>query len=173
MDGAEPRPARSGAEVAEELADDAAHRQALRAYAAAKFGIRGDDADDLVQETILQLLRAQAPVHRPKGFILTLFHARCCDHLERRRLRQTADGVSFELDESRRGGRSVGDTADRLVSLRRGLQEISPRCRQLLVAYYVEGLSLKEAAARLDLAHRGVWTLIHRCVGRLRTCLLR
>src|SRR5437588_5323519 len=117
MDGAEPRPDKTGAEVAEELADDERQRQALRVYASAKFGIPGDEADDLVQETILHLLRTRVPVQRPRGFVLTLFHARCCDHLDKRRMRHQADSRAAEEREPIRPGEGAGQTIDLLLAL--------------------------------------------------------
>ena len=78
---------RTGAQVAESLATDPGQRKVLRQYAQAKFGIRDQDSEDLIQETMIQLMQTRDLVLRPGGFVLRVFHSRCCDHLRRQKLR--------------------------------------------------------------------------------------
>ena len=84
---------RTGMEVAEALATDPGQRKALRLYAQVKFGIRDQDSEDLIQETMIQLMQTRDLVLRPGGFVLRVFHTRCCDHLRRQNLRGRTDGA--------------------------------------------------------------------------------
>lgn len=154
--------ARPGTVVAEELAVDSRQHRRLRAYALKRFGIPAEDAEDLLQETMLELLRAGS-VLRPQGFVFRLFHTRCCRYVERCVRQRTplpppaASPLPVELD----------------LALRQGFSELTASCRGLLTAYYIEGQSLKSTASRMALAHSGVWKLINRCLKRLRSCLER
>lgn len=160
---------RTGMQVAESLATDSRQRKALRLYAQVKFGIKDQDSEDLIQETMIQLMQSRDLILRPGGFVLRVFHTRCCDHLRRQNLRGRTDAVAAVLPEVR--AHDAQETAPLALSLRQGFSRISPSCRQLLSAYYVEGRSLKETAEAMELSHRGIWTRINRCLERLRKCL--
>jgi RNA polymerase sigma factor (sigma-70 family) len=160
---------RTGTQVAESLATDLGQRKALRLYAQMKFGIKDQDSEDLIQETMIQLMQTKDLVLRPGGFVLRVFHTRCCDHLRRQRLRGKTDAALAFMSEIR--PHAAHDGAPLALSLRQGFERISLSCRQLLSAYYVEGRSLKETAEAMALSHRGIWTRINRCLGRLKKCL--
>jgi RNA polymerase sigma factor (sigma-70 family) len=155
---------RTGAEVAEDLATDLVQQRRLAAYARSRFGIDAAESEDLVQETIVELLRCNSAILHANGFVFRVFHLRCCA--------RTEQDVRF------RSVRSRTRSADRLepavedhVLLREGFSRISPSCQRLLRAYYLEGKSLKETALESSLASSGVWKLINRCLQRLKLCL--
>ncbi len=155
---------RSGFEVAEDLATDAVQQHRLAAYARSRFGIDAATAEDLVQETIVELLRSRCAIQHAAGFTFRVFHLRCCAYTEQ--------------DVRARRTRSDAPHADRLdpdvedhVLLREGFRKLSPSCQRLLRAYYLEGKSLRETARESSLAESGVWKLINRCLRRLKTCL--
>ena len=101
--------------------------------------------------------------------MLRVFHTRCCDHLRRQKLRGKTDAALAFTPEAR--PHETQDGASLTLSLQQGFSRISLSCRQLLSAYYIEGRSLKETAETMSLSHRGIWTRINRCLGRLRKCL--
>src|SRR5439155_19439998 len=68
-------------EVALAVVLDREQRSKLVAYARARFGIGREDAEDLLQETALELLRQHTIVHNPRGFTFRVFHRRCCRHI--------------------------------------------------------------------------------------------
>ena len=77
-----------GRSALEGVLSDPAQRARLLAYARGRFGIDNDTAEDLLQETALEVLRQRSLVSSPRGFVFTVFHARCCRylrHLEARR----------------------------------------------------------------------------------------
>ena len=146
---------------------DARERGRLVAYAKSRFGICEDDAEDILQDTALDLLRQRKHVASPRirirGFSEPLHlnfrkAASPRGSVGARRLRD--DGASGEL-------RIVAGQ----IALREALGGISSSCRRLLAAHYMEGQSLKEAAELLMLTYSNVSKTINRCLRRLRQCL--
>ncbi len=161
-----PSPARS---VVEAVLQDPDERSRLMGYARVRFGIDRDTAEDLLQETALDLLRQRSLVRSPKGFVFTVFHARCSRYLRR----NVADRLVFNpaKPQASRGESRDSPTIDSRLALQEALEEISVGCRKLLLAYYFEGRSLREAADVTARAYSGVWKTIDRCLKRLRRCL--
>jgi DNA-directed RNA polymerase specialized sigma24 family protein len=69
--------------VVETVLLDTEERSRLIGYARVRFGIDRDNAEDLLQETALEILRQRSLVRSPKGFVFTVFHARCSRFLRR------------------------------------------------------------------------------------------
>lgn len=157
-----------GRTAVEGVLADPAQRSRLLAYARSRFGIDNDTAEDLLQETALDVLRQRSLLSSPRGFIFTVFHARCCRHLRqlqaRHRVFDRGDCATLEEAPST----TAPDGIDSRLTVEQGLEEISEGCRKLLLAYYVEGQSLREAARLTALAYSGVWRTITRCLKKLR-----
>jgi RNA polymerase sigma factor (sigma-70 family) len=164
-EAAEPR---TGVQAAVGLAGDAAQRLRLVTYAGTRFEIPESEAEDLLQETQLELLRTEALLHRPEGFVFQVFHRRCCQHVRRTLVERRAALGALASRPT--------DTPPRLddeVLLREGLSRISESCRRILVAYYVEGRSLRETAEAFLVPAKSVYTIVNQCLRRLRRCLMR
>jgi len=163
-----PSPARW---VVEAVLLDPNERSKLIRYARVRFGIDSDAAEDLLQETALDLLRQQSLVRSPKGFVFTVFRVRCSRLLRK----NVADRRVFAPaePETPRGVSESSDpqAIDSRLALREALEEVSAGCRKLLRAYYFEGRSLREAADVTARAYSGVWKTIDRCLKKLRQCL--
>ena len=167
MQAESPPPPRQAAEA---VLLDGRQRAKLLAYARARFGIPLEDAEDLLQDTALDLLRQQGLVRSAAGFVFAAFRARGGWFLARRRLRREVFSGELEpLGDS--SPTATPDALDRRLAIREALQAISSSCRRLLAAYYIEGRSLAEAARILALASSGVAKTINRCLRRLRECL--
>jgi RNA polymerase sigma factor (sigma-70 family) len=160
-----------GRTAVEGVLADPAQRSRLVAYARSRFGIDSDTAEDLLQETAIEVLRQRSLVSRPRGFIFTVFHARCCRFLrhQQARYRVFDRGDCATVEEA--PGAAASETIDSRLTVEQALEEISAGCRKLLLAYYVEGQSLREAANVTALAYSGVWKTITRCLQKLRRCL--
>lgn len=161
---------KASVEVAEALMADPARRHRLCAYARVRFGIDEEDAEDVLQDTAMDVMRASGPILRPDGFVFQVFHAKCCRHLRRR----TARPAVVALADTRatvvlQAPEAPG--SEEVLALRQGLARISSRCRMLLRAYYMEGKSLRETADEMSVTGKSVWNLINRCLLRLRQCL--
>src|SRR5687767_10599158 len=76
-----------GRTAVEGVLSDPAQRSRLVAYARSRFGIDSDTAEDLLQETALEVLRQRSLVSSPRGFVFTVFHARCCRFLRNQQAR--------------------------------------------------------------------------------------
>ena len=161
---------RTSHEVAQAVVLDAEQRSKLVAYARARFGIAPEDAEDLLQETALELLRQKTIVRSPLGFTFRVFHRRCCRFI---RLRQADRQVFVTVEQPVETACDAAppETADRQLTLRQVLETVSSSCRRILLAYYMEGRSLKETAEAIPTPYPGVWNTINRCLRRLRACL--
>lgn len=168
-EAAEPR---TGVEVAEGLATDAEQKRRLVSYARSRFGIGDEEAEDLLQDTLLELMRTEGLVNSPEGFAFRVFHTRCCNHL-RRIVTARAGAEAAARALAARPDEAGSHDAD--VLLRQGLSRVSVTCRTVLTAYYVEGRSLKETARALSLSvtTTSVFRLVNTCLKKLRQCLER
>ena len=156
-------------QIAEAILLDQGRRRKLLAYACSRFGIDGPDAEDLLQETALELLRCQTSIRRPEGFVFAVFRSRCVRLVASQ---IAAHGVFSDDDASLiEPSAQASVETDEHVALQEALDTISVACRRLLRAYYVEGQSLREAAHTVSLAYSSVAKTISRCLQRLRQCL--
>ena len=149
---------------------DETQRRKLFAYANSRFQISLQDAEDLLQDTALELLRYRSYVRDPEAFVFTVFRARCSRHIGNKQSARAAF-VDDPPDPQRSPTPRTAETADSSIALREALSEVSSACRRLLRAYYVEGRSLREAARTVSLAYSGIAKTINRCLKRLRRCL--
>lgn len=157
-------------QVAEAVLVDDRQRNKLRAYARERFSIPAQDAEDLLQDTAVELLRQKLQVQNPEGFLFAVFRARCCRYVERDRkahavFEEHADGCSHV--PAPEGGERI----DRRVAVREALGGISDSCRRLLRSYYAEGKSLVETAREMARAASGIGKTFNRCLRYLRRCL--
>lgn len=157
----------TGRQIAESFLLDPGERRKLLEFARGRFGIASQDAEDLIQDTALELLRNPSFVQSPEGFVLAVFRSRCARFLSAHRQReQPADPMFLEEAVACANGQ-----IEARIALREALGEISSTCRRILCAYYIEGKSLNEAARAMALASSGVFKTISRCLKRLRACL--
>ncbi len=155
-------------EVAEAFLLDSAQRGKLFEFARGRFGIASQDAEDLIQDTALELLRHSAVVQSPEGLVFTVFRARCVRFVSSHRKRAEVAHEDF-CDDARQGENPA--RIETRIALREALGEISSACRRILSAYYIEGQSLNESAHSMAVASSGVFKIINRCLKRLRACL--
>lgn len=164
----------SPAEVAEAFLSEPRQVERLTAYARHRFGIGAEECQDLIQETAYDVLRERRVVRNPAGFVFQVFHLRCCKHLERRMRREKTFVPSVEPEDGAPAFEApaapIPDPLD-AIAVRRAMSSVSEVCQKILVAYYIEGYSLKEAAQEASLAPSGAFKTINRCLRRLKRCL--
>ncbi len=157
-------------QVVESLLLDSDERCRLLGFAGSRYGIRREAAEDVLQETAVQLLAQRQRVRNPKAYLYSVFRIRCRRYLGSSLRYSNATGIPngpLEVpanDPEADSGRSI--------ALREGLVRISLACRKLLAAHYIEGCSLRETAERMTLAYSGITKAISRCLKRLRACLI-
>ena len=128
------------------------------------------DAEDLLQDTALELLRQRHYVHSPQGYIFRVFRMRCVRFFRDRK----ASGVTVEVKETLLDPASHPaelEKSDKSLAVRQALCRISSACRKLLASHYIEGRSLHETATAMARATSGVGNTITRCLKSLRACL--
>lgn len=157
----------SGFEVAECLVLDRKLVRKLIALARSRFGIGETDAEDLVQETALEIARSPALIASPDGYAFQVFHNRCVRFLDRRTRDSAALAEASCAAPAPAGSRQLDEKA----IVRAGFARISPTCRALLTSYYVEGASLKETAARSGHSPKTVWKRLSACLAKLKEAI--
>lgn len=159
-------------EIAETFLQKGEQRSRLFAYARSRFGIELSDAEDLLQETAIVLMRQRTLVRSPSGFVFHVFHTRCCRFLQTLRAEQRTIAWSDRCEVSA-CGEAQAESVNKRIALREVFETVSSSCRRILLAYYVEGKSLRETAQAIALPYSGVWNTINRCLRRLRACLAK
>jgi RNA polymerase sigma factor (sigma-70 family) len=159
----------TGPEIAEALLLDREECARLIGIAFRRFGIRRDEAEELLAETLLELSASDAVIRSPKGFAFHVFYTRCCRWLERE-VHRREDSSGLDPGAGRLKGHSAVDV-DSSLALKQAFGRLSAVCRRLLVGYYVEGLSLKETAETTGYSSKQVWKRLDGCLRRLKQCL--
>ncbi len=149
-------------EVAETLLLESEERGKLLGLARRRYGIPLDAAEDLLQETAVELLQQRQYVQQPRAYLYAVFRFRCFRYLSRQHA--TRDRPEDAPDASH-------EEIHQQILVWQALEKVSPSCRRLLAARYLEGQSLREAALTVALAYSGVMKTISRCLQRLRACL--
>ena len=157
----------SGVDVAEQLLLDPREIARLTRLARLQFGIDESDALDLLQETALDVVREQAGIRHPRAYVTRVFYMQCCQYV-RRAVRSRARLSPEALpDVAAPGGLSTED----LMALRQALGRISPGCRGLLMAHYMEGKGFGEAAREFGFSDKQAWKRFNACLRKLRLAL--
>ena len=140
------------------------------------LGCDPTEADDLVQETFLAVLRKgfehRSPVETA-AYLRTVARNRLL--MARRKQRNSPPVVNLEAAEAVWAEVAGRDGLnDYLTALGHCLERaISPRVRRALELQYRDRASRAEIAAELDLAAEGVKTLLRRARSALRDCVQR
>lgn len=136
------------------------HEPALRAWLRSRFPTL-TDADDLVQEAYIRLLRARetGSIACAKAFLFVTARNLALNQLRHLR-HERPEGIT-ELDASGvlDSGVAIPESvahAEDLQLLIRAIQSLPDRCRQIMTLRKIYGLSQKEVAAQLDISEHTV-----------------
>jgi RNA polymerase sigma factor (sigma-70 family) len=148
------------------------HEAALRRYFC-RLGLSASDADDLVQATFLEVVRAAArfdPNLPLLGWLYGL--ASIMARRERRSLARAARRLlGWASQSSVDGPRSPAADVERDQELRRfqsAFARLSSKKREVFALVVLEGLSGDEAARALQVPVNTVWTRLHHARRELR-----
>jgi RNA polymerase sigma factor (sigma-70 family) len=153
-----------GVDVAEEMFSNPREVARLFRLAGLQFGIGADDAWDILQETAVNVVRERAGIRYPRAYVTRVFYTQCCQHL-RRVVRTRKLVVEGEFPDTAVPERLA--PAD-LAALRQALDRISPGCRGLLMAHYMEGKRLGKAARELGFSEKQASKRFSACLKKLR-----
>lgn len=147
------------------------HEAELRGYLRRQFPAL-DDVDDLVQETFGRLWRARLvePIENPRAFLFTVLRNLAFDRHRRGRGIHlepiTEDAALCVFDEKPSAAEHASRTQEREI-LRAAIDRLPARCREVVLLRYMDGLTYKEIALRLNISPETV--KIHLAKG-LRRC---
>jgi RNA polymerase sigma-70 factor, ECF subfamily len=173
----------------------AGERQALAAFIKAvsphverqllRYPVTEDDRRDLLQATLMQIVRRLGSFRGDSSFSTWLFRVTANEALmlmrsQRRHRARLVEGMDFEelgmlpaMNESEYG--EPGDVGaahrERDARVREALDELPADYRDVVVAHYHMDLGLEEIAGRLDLTESAVRSRLHRARTRLRSIL--
>ena len=138
----------------------------LRAYVVRVMGSVAQ-ADDIVQEAYLRLLRVERPPEDPseqRALLIRIASNLMVDHWRRAR-REGSEGITAP--------EGIADSPDLALRLdmARVFAALRPEQRQLVWLAYVEGASHKEIGAAMGVRERSVRVLLHRAKRKLATLL--
>ena len=97
----------------------------LVVLARSRFGIDEVDAEDLVQETALEIARSPALIASPEGYAFQVFHNRCARFLERRTKTSAVFVEAGGWDRTP----AAEEKLDERAIVRAGFARISATCR--------------------------------------------
>jgi RNA polymerase sigma-70 factor (ECF subfamily) len=151
------------------------HDAALRGYLRATFPWM-HDVDDVVQESYLRIWKARAsrPVQSARAFLFAVARHFALDLLRRHRRSPVAavgDLAALNVVDDRPGVVATVGTAEKIRLLAAAVATLPPRCREVVMLCKIEGLSHREAAARLGLAEKTVDEHLLRGLRRLGAAL--
>jgi RNA polymerase sigma factor (sigma-70 family) len=133
----------------------------------ARFRIPAQDAEDVLQQTLLVFLMREDEIHDPEAWILATLRQRCLMYWRSRR-RQLYEAVDAALlDAVADHAPGVAETAQLRRDVRGALACIPGKCRSVLGARYALGCEPAEAAARLGYKPSGIYKVIERCLAAL------
>jgi RNA polymerase sigma factor (sigma-70 family) len=151
-------------------AEVAPHGPALRAYLHGL--VNPSEVDDLVQETYVRLLRAyeRGPVQHPRGLLFATARNAAHDLFRRRATANTIPVTEFITSRVLDHAPNAAEVASRRQEtnlLAMAIEELPPRCREILVLRKFENLSHREIAEKLGISVNTVEVqlskALHRC----------
>jgi len=149
------------------------HRRWLRTVIYARVG-NPDAVDDVLQEVLLAAVEEKTPIESPSGWLYrlavrqSLLYRRKLgrEHRRRKRLAERSPGSNGRsIDDDPLGWLLAGERAE---LVRRALNSLPDRERELLALKYSEDWSCQQMAEHLDLSKSAVEARLHRARRHLR-----
>jgi len=145
-----------------------------------RYGLGHDEQRDLVQTTLMQVLRRLGSFRGESSFSTWLFRVTTNEALmmlrsQRRRRARVAD-VDFDVATASHADESAPpdarlDARTARVRVATALAALPADYREVVVAHYHEDLGLQEIAERLRISESAVRSRLHRARAALRTLL--
>ena len=137
-----------------------------------RFRIPAQDAEDLVQETLLLFLTKQAEVRDPGAWISTTLRNRCVVYWRRRR-RVLVESFDETLIDSLASEAEPEQTRRQLArDLSSAISTLPARCRSILKLRYALGCEGGEVAERLGYRESSIRQVTNRCISALSVKML-
>jgi RNA polymerase sigma-70 factor (ECF subfamily) len=151
-----------------------------------RYPLSDDDRHDLLQATLMQIVRRVGSFRGDASFSTWLFRVTANEALmmmrsQRRHRARLVDGLDLEElgtlraandDEATRGD-STAEASERESQVRQALDALPEDYRNVVSLHYQQDLGLHEIAARLATTESAVRSRLHRARSRLREILER
>lgn len=142
------------------------YRDLLLHVACRKFRVPESDAENLMQEVFLAFLQNEARVEDTKAWLVA---AMCNASRHYWRVSQRTEPMPAEIHEqSDPVSHGLAERMALMLTLRKALRYLQPRCRETLYLHYFEGHSAVDVAREMETTSRYAEKLIHNCLKRVR-----
>ena len=136
------------------------HEAPLRAWLASRFPNLAD-VDDIVQESVMRVLRARGsgPILSPKSLLFVAARNLALNRLRDAQREPVQSLADFDLGGVLDEHEDIRETVARLEEFRvliEAIQSLPKRCRQVMTLRRIYGLSQKEVAAQLEISEHTV-----------------
>ena len=136
------------------------HEEALRGWLASRFPHLAD-VDDIVQESVVRVLRARdnGPILAPKSLLFVAARNLALNRLRDAQREPVQPLADFDLGGVLDEHEDIRETVARLEEFRvliEAIQSLPRRCRQVMTLRRIYGLSQKEVAAQLGISEHTV-----------------
>jgi len=143
-----------------------------------KYGASPADAADILQSVYMELFCELSKLRKAgslKSWLMVVTSRKCFQWHRQKRIELTLDNVEEEFPEAVAVSSSAIIEAEKEQSLREGIAQLSPRCRELvrLLFYEQPPIPYTEVAQRLGLATGSIGFTRARCLDRLHKVLLQ
>lgn len=137
-----------------------------------RFRIPEQDAEDLIQETLLSLVCREEALESPDAWMIAGLRYRCLMYWRSRRrcLYRTVDQTLLEVLAQPEP--SSADRFDIVHDVQKVLPQIPQRCRSVIELRYRQGMRPKEVAQELGYQNSSIATITKRCLAALSRKLL-
>ena len=141
-------------------------------WAVRKTGSR-EDGEDLAQEVFLQVFIAasrQEAIEKTENFVWKIAHFTWCNHvrtLVRRGACELPDTLPDKTDFAHDYAENSALQAE-LARMRRKIANLSKLQREAMILHYLDGLSIRETAAKLNIAESAVLWHLFDARGKIR-----
>lgn len=158
-----PEPGYSTADLSTLLAQFRAQAERIRA----RYRIPRDDAEDLVQQSLLAFLQKRAGIDCPEAWLIGAYRRECLMYL-RQRQRRLYDAVDTTLLEACSRPEQPGQEQDQLLrDVESAIDRTPRRCRSILRLRYRLGFANEEIAEELGYRATSVRKIASRCMAAL------
>src|SRR4029453_4810245 len=132
-----------------------------------RFRVPPQDADDLIQDTLLALITRAEGIQNPQAWLLGTLRNRCFLYWRSRR-RQLWEAIDGTLLAELAGGEDPDqNSCDLRNDLRSAIGRLPRRCRSVLQLRYGLDCDSAEVAERLGYRTSSIRQITHRCIAAL------
>ena len=151
-------------------------RHAEMVALAPPFRFHAHEAEDIAQETMIELARKLAGVENIPAFVGTVAHNKCVDRVRKMKPVLESDLAHGEDDDPSLDSVTQPETVspelvddESLGALLGAIETLGEMCRGILHNRFFEELAYKDIGERLSIPQPQVGVYLARCLARLRT----